>query len=71
MHNWHALGEPKKAATSKKWFYANLGLLPLQIWLGFLFLLVWYFSFGRKQSKYVKEKFGKSYPKKPWGKVIR
>jgi hypothetical protein len=38
--------------------------------LGFLFLLVWYFSSGRTQGKYVKEKFGKTYAKKPWGRAL-
>lgn len=38
--------------------------------LGFLFLLVWYFSSGRAQGKYVKEKFGKTYAKKPWGRAL-
>lgn len=38
--------------------------------LGFLFLLVWYFSAGRAQSKYVKEKFGAAYARKPWGKAL-
>jgi hypothetical protein len=38
--------------------------------LGFLFLLVWYFSSGRAQGKYVKEKLGKTYAKKPWGKAL-
>ncbi len=38
--------------------------------LGFLFLLVWYFSAGRAQGKYIKEKFGKTYARKPWGKAL-
>jgi hypothetical protein len=38
--------------------------------LGFLYLLVWYFSAGRSQGKFVKEKFGSNYPKKPWGKAL-
>lgn len=38
--------------------------------LGFLFLIVWYFSSGRAQNNYIKEKFGSSYIKKPWGKVL-
>jgi hypothetical protein len=38
--------------------------------LGFLFLLVWYFSSGRAQGKYVKARFGKTYAKKPWGKPL-
>lgn len=35
-----------------------------------LFLIVWYFSSGRAQGKYVKEKFGTTYVKKPWGKAL-
>ena len=38
--------------------------------LAFLYLLVWYFSDGRSQGKFVKEKFGSNYPKKPWGKAL-
>lgn len=38
--------------------------------LSILFLLVWYFSSGRAQGKYVKEKFGKTYAKKPWGRAL-
>jgi hypothetical protein len=37
---------------------------------GLAFLLAWYFSSGRKQSQYVKEKYGSSYPRKPWGKTL-
>lgn len=38
--------------------------------LGFTFLLVWYFSFGKTQGIYVKEKLGKSYAKKSWGRPL-
>lgn len=38
--------------------------------LGFIFLLVWYFSAGRAQAKYVKATFGSSYLHKPWGKTL-
>lgn len=38
--------------------------------LGFLFLLMWYLLSGRAQGKYVKEKFGKTYAKKPWGRAL-
>ena len=31
MLNWHALGQPAQAASAKKWFYASLELLMLQI----------------------------------------
>ena len=38
--------------------------------LSILYLLVWYFSAGRVQAKYVKEKFGSSYPRRAWGKPL-
>jgi len=102
MLNWRALGEPEKAASSKKWFYVSVVILAV-IWLiigeeafkmeelgvdppsmdapatvgefaiqliWFLFMLVWYFSAGRAQSKYVKEKFGSTYARKPWRKAL-
>lgn len=31
MHNWHALGQPQQAAAARRWFYASLALLALQI----------------------------------------
>lgn len=38
--------------------------------VGFLYLLVWYFSAGRVQARYVKEKFGSSYSRRAWGKPL-
>jgi len=38
------------------------------IW--FLFTAIWYFSAGKAQSKYVEEKLGSSYAKKPWAKAL-
>jgi hypothetical protein len=38
--------------------------------LGLAYLLVWYFSAGRAQARYVKEKFGKSYPRRGWAKPL-
>jgi hypothetical protein len=35
--------------------------------LGLIYLFVWYFSAGRTQAKYVREKFGSTYPRRPWG----
>ncbi len=31
MLNWHALGQPQQAAAARRWFYASLALLALQI----------------------------------------
>jgi hypothetical protein len=32
MLNWQALGQPAQAAAARRWFYASLALLMLQIW---------------------------------------
>jgi hypothetical protein len=31
MQNWQALGQPQQAAAARRWFYASLGLLMLQV----------------------------------------
>ena len=57
--------------------YIVLGLLlagskeadPVSRVLALVFLFVWYFSAARGQAKYVKEKFGTSYPRKGWGRA--
>ena len=38
--------------------------------LGFTYLLVWYFASARAQAKFVKEKYGATYPRKTWGKPL-
>ena len=38
--------------------------------LGFVYLITWYFAAGRSQARYVKEKFGADYPRKPWGRAL-
>jgi hypothetical protein len=32
MLNWQALGQPAQAASARRWFYASLAVLVLQIW---------------------------------------
>ena len=34
---------------------------------GFILLLAWYFAHGKLQLAYVKERYGKAYPRKGWG----
>jgi len=36
---------------------------------GFVYLFIWYFASGRAQARYVRERFGKSYPRKRWGEA--
>lgn len=38
--------------------------------VGFAFLLIWYFAAAKQQAKYVKERWGKDYPRRGWGKPI-
>lgn len=38
--------------------------------LGLAFLFAWYFSAGRAQAKYVKDRFGSTYDRKPWLKTL-
>jgi hypothetical protein len=37
---------------------------------GLILLVVWYAVSGREQSRYIKERFGDSYPRKGWGKPL-
>ena len=38
--------------------------------LGFMYLLLWYFTTGRQQGKFVKVTYGSDYPRMPWGKPL-
>jgi len=38
--------------------------------MGLAYLFVWYFSAARGQAKYVRERFGKAYPRKRWGRPL-
>jgi hypothetical protein len=33
-------------------------------------LVVWYFAAGRAQARYVRERFGKDYARRPWGRAL-
>ena len=82
--NWKTLGEPVKAASARNWFYFMLLVYyiiayseltqnaesSLALGYAILLFLVWYFSAGRAQAKYVKEKFGSNYSRKPWWKPL-
>ncbi|HUL42010.1 MAG TPA: hypothetical protein VLV32_08935 [Burkholderiales bacterium] len=36
----------------------------------YLYLFIWYFAVGRSQVKYVKQRFGADYARRPWGKPL-
>jgi uncharacterized membrane protein YfcA len=81
--NWTELGQPDRAKSNQTWaigciiFLLFVVLVPSRPMLdrtmqlgGIILLLTWYFSQGRKQAKFVKEKYGKEYEKKKWGQPI-
>jgi hypothetical protein len=87
MLNWEVLGEPERAADSRRWTYASIAMLAGYTVAGMMFpqgeaaslairgaiiayLLVWYFASAKVQMRYVKEKFGDDYPRKPWGRAL-
>ena len=69
MLNWRTLGEGSRASSGVGWLIASvLMLFPSLLipGIGLLWLIVWYFAWQRKQSKYVRERWGKDYPKRGW-----
>ena len=38
--------------------------------LGLVLLITWYFSSGRAQAAYVKQRYGKDYPRRGWGRPL-
>ena len=86
MLNWDALGEAERAASSKRWFVASLVMLGAYLVLSVLtvasraegmiriialiYLFVWYFASARGQMAYVRDQYGKDYPRRGWGKPL-
>ena len=42
-------------------------VLPL---VGLIYLIVWYFSSVKPQAGFVRTRWGKDYPRRPWGKPL-
>ncbi len=80
--NWLALGEPEQARESRNWilisFFAIVGISVAAVVFpsvllealsrvsGLVILLTWYFMNGRRQVRYVKQHFGREYPRRGW-----
>lgn len=82
MKNWQALGDDKRATTSKTWAIVCLVItiiagaltiplsdnqIPLTRPIGLVILITWYIANGKQQCTYVKETFGSEHPRKSWG----
>ncbi len=82
MKNWQALGEPKKAASAKRWIVAVLAIVGFtgvfgaflpdgaSRFAGIALLIGWYFGGARSQAAYVKERYGVTYPRKRWPQTL-
>ena len=76
MQNWIALDEPERAANSRIWMILSIIVFVIVLaipgtgLIGLPYLFVWYFLENRPQIKYVKERYGKDYPHRPWTKVV-
>ncbi|SMC27251.1 hypothetical protein SAMN02745857_02768 [Andreprevotia lacus DSM 23236] len=71
--NWVAIGDEEEARRAKVWVIVSalVVLVMLAIpQLAFPYLLVWYFAANRPHAKYVKERWGKDYPRRGWGKPL-
>lgn len=52
--------------------YKGKAVYSVDFWplLWLLYITIWYYISGRSQAKYVKEKFGKDYSRRPWTKPL-
>ena len=68
--NWKAIGDEDKARQGTIWLGASIVMLLATIFtgiLGFLYIIVWYFAWQRPQAQFIRERWGKDYPRKGWG----
>ena len=69
LMNWNEIGDSDRARTGKIWVAISiLMLIPYMLVPGFalLYIIIWYFSSQKPQTKYVKERWGKDYQRKGW-----
>ena len=77
--NWETLNKSQRVSSTKRWLYIGLIILATNFLtvnlfglsgLVTLYLIIWYFTDGESQIKYVEEKFGGRYLHKSWKKPI-
>lgn len=74
LMNWQTLGVKEKVRGSQIWVAVSvlvlfvLFFLPstLRSLVAISYLLVWYFAAAKPQTKYIRERWGKAYPKRSW-----
>ena len=73
LMNWRDLGMQEKVGTARVWLIVSvIMLIPTLFFggIGFLYIIVWYFAWQKPQATFVKERWGKDYPRKSWGKPL-
>jgi len=70
LRNWQALGAKDKVRGAQLWLIASIIMVIVQFLVStpllFVYLVIWYFASAKSQAKYVREKWGKEYPRKSW-----
>lgn len=71
LMNWQALEKKEQIRTAQIWLVVSIIMLFVQLVSGIpvialLYFILWYFASAKLQAKYVKELWGKEYPRRSW-----
>ncbi len=82
MRNWQAMGQHDRAKQALWWIVGYFLMIAYGVMsaafqsagtggaslrgMGFLYLIIWYFVAARPQVRYVEERYGGNYPRRPW-----
>jgi hypothetical protein len=74
LMNWQALRLKEKALGAQIWLVVSILVLIGSFFLppslislvNITYLLIWYFSAAKPQARYIKERWGKTYPRRSW-----
>jgi len=68
--NWVSLAERSKASSALLWLALSVGVIAFAILMNrgitIPYIILWYFACQRPQTLYVKQRWGTTYPRKPW-----
>jgi len=71
--NWKAIGDEDRAHQGTIWLGVSIVMLLATLFtgiLGFLYIIVWYFAWQRPQAQFIRERWGKDYPRKGWSVAL-
>ena len=72
--NWEEIGDAEKARSAKRWMILSAAMiLPSimsAIYVGVVYLIVWHFTFQKKQAQHVQSLWGQNYVRKAWAKPL-